>query len=335
MCHLTATKLTKIIYRLGLCAVSLKNTKNSPAVMDSFILIVICMLAGVLLRRQNVVPPNAHMALNQFAIYLLLPALSLYYIPKIHISGKLLYPVGVGWFSFLFSWAFFATLGTLLQWPRKLQGCLIITGGFLNSSFIGFPVIEALYGKEGLKTAIMVDQPGTFVMLSTLGVLVAVLYSRGTPSAGVIAKRVFSFPPFIGFAIGAIMNVSGYDFIDVVQTVLQKLGSCVTPVALVAVGLQLGINQKSRHWGFLALGLAMKLLMIPALFFIVYRLILGAHGPLIDISIMEAATPPMISAAILASAHGLKPKLAGMMVGIGIPLSAVTMAFWYFILQYF
>lgn len=302
--------------------------------MDSLILIVVCMLAGVMLRRQNVVPPNAHVALNQFAIYLLLPALSLYYIPKIHVTEKLLYPVGAGWFSFLFSWAFFATLGNLLKWSRKLQGCLIITGGFLNSSFIGFPVIEALYGKQGLKTAIMVDQPGTFVMLSTLGVLVAVLYSRGTPSAAVIAKRVFSFPPFIGFAIGAAMNLLHYDFIDIVQTVLQKLGCCVTPVALVAVGLQLKIDRQSKHWGFLAWGLAMKLLFIPAFFFVVYKLILGAHGELIDISIMEAATPPMISAAILASAHGLKPKLAGMMVGIGIPLSALTMALWYAVLHF-
>jgi predicted permease len=99
----------------------------------------------------------------------------------------------------LFSWAFFATLGKIFGWSKKLQGALILTGGFLNSSFIGFPVIEALYGKKGLETAILVDQPGTFVMLSTVGVLVAVLYSSGTPSASAIAKRVFTFPPFLGF----------------------------------------------------------------------------------------------------------------------------------------
>nr|WP_322624382.1 AEC family transporter [uncultured Flavobacterium sp.] len=302
--------------------------------MDSIILIVICMLAGVLLRRQNIVPLNAHVTLNQFAIYLLLPALSLYYIPKIHITDKLLYPVGVGWFSFLFSWAFFAVLGKMLGWSRKLQGCLILTAGFLNSSFIGFPVVEALYGKKGLETAILVDQPGTFVMLSTLGVLVAVLYSSGTPSASDIAKRVFTFPPFIGFAIGAVMNLLHFDFPDVIQTVLQKLGACVTPVALVAVGLQLKIDRYSKHWGFLGLGLAVKLLIIPALFVLVYKIILGAEGEYIDISIIEAATPPMITAAILASSHGLKPRLAGMMIGIGIPLSFLTLAFWFFVLKH-
>jgi malate permease and related proteins len=302
--------------------------------MDNIILIVICMLAGVLLRRQNIVPQNAHTALNQFAIYLLLPALSLYYIPKIQITEKLLYPVGVGWFSFLFSWVVFAAMGKMLGWSKKLQGCLIIVGGFLNSSFIGFPVIEALYGKEGLQIAIMADQPGTFVMLSTGGVLAAVLYSSGKPSAADVAKRVFSFPPFIGFALGATMNLLHYDFTDIIQTVLQKLGACVTPVALVAVGLQLKIDRRSRHWGFVALGLTMKLFLIPLLFFVLYKVLLGADGQLIDVSIMEAATPPMISAAILASSHGLKPRLAGMMVGIGIPLSFLTMALWFFLLKH-
>lgn len=303
--------------------------------MDNLILIFMCLLAGVAFQKIKAIPPNAHVALNQLAIYLLLPAITLYYIPKIQISEKLIYPVCAGWFSFLLSWVFFATLGTLLHWPKKLQGCLIITAGFLNSSFVGFPVIEALYGNKGLETAIMVDQPGTFVMLSTMGIIVAVLYSKGTPSAGVVARRVLLFPPFIAFSAGLFMNLSNYDFIVPLQSVLQKLGSCLTPVALVAVGLQLKIETKSKHWGVLGLGLFVKLLLIPAVFFIVYKVLLHKEGEYIDISIMETATPPMITAAIIASSHGLKPRLAGMMVGIGIPLSALTMAFWYFILNHY
>jgi predicted permease len=57
-----------------------------------------------------------------------------------------------------------------------LTGCLILTAGLGNTSFLGFPIIEALYGQEGMKTAILVDQPGTFVVLSTLGIIVATMY---------------------------------------------------------------------------------------------------------------------------------------------------------------
>lgn len=302
--------------------------------MDSLILIFVCLFAGLCLQKVKAIPANAHTALNQFAIYLLLPALSLYYIPKIQISEKILYPVAVGWGSFLLSWIFFAALGTIFKWPKKLQGCLIITSGFLNSSFIGFPVIEALYGKEGLQTAILVDQPGTFVMLSTLGIVVAVLYSKGQPSGREIAGRVFLFPPFIAFIIGMAMNIMGFDFTDALQSVLQRLGSCLTPVALTAVGLQLKIERKSRHWGFLGLGLFVKLILIPAFFLVLYKVVFGLNGQETDITITEAATPPMITAAIIASAHGLKPRLAGMMIGVGIPLSFLTMAFWFFVLKH-
>ncbi|MFP9100664.1 AEC family transporter [Flavobacterium sp. RHBU_24] len=303
--------------------------------MDNLILMFTCLLVGVGFQKIKAIAPNTHVALNQFAIYMLLPAITLYYIPKIHISAELIYPVCAAWFSFLLSWAFFAALGTALHWPKKLQGCLILTAGFLNSSFVGFPVIEALYGKKGLQTAILVDQPGSFVMLSTLGIIVAVLYSNGQLTAGMVARRVLLFPPFMAFTIGLLMNIAEYDFLVPLQSVLQKLGSCLTPVALVAVGLQLKIDTKSKHWGFLSLGLFVKLLLIPLVFLLVYKGLLHKEGDHIDISIMETAMPPMITAAIIASSHGLKPRLAGMMVGIGIPLSILTLVFWYFVLKHY
>lgn len=301
--------------------------------MDSIILIFVCLLAGVGLQRVKAIPANAHAALNQFVIYISLPALALYYIPKIEISSKLLYPLGVAWIGFLLAWVFFAGFGKWLGWPKKLIGCLVLTAGLGNTSFIGFPVIEALYGRKGLETAIIVDQPGTFVVMATLGIIVAAAYSKEVARASGILRKILVFPPFLAFAAGAIMNVCGYDFITAIQPVFQKLGGTVTPVALVAVGLQLKIQLRSRYWGFLTLGLFYKLLLMPAVFFILYKTLLGGKGIEIDVAIMEAAMAPMITAAILASAHGLKPRLAGMMIGIGIPLAFLSLALWYYILQ--
>jgi predicted permease len=61
--------------------------------------------------------------------------------------------------------------------------------------------------------------------------------------------------------------------------------------------------------------------------------VLGGRGLEIDVSIMESAMAPMITGAILASNYGLKPKLSSMMIGIGIPLSLLTVAFWYWVLS--
>lgn len=302
--------------------------------MDSIILIFVCLLAGIALQRVKAIPANAHSALNQFVIYISLPALALYYIPKIEISTKLLYPLGVAWIGFVLAWLFFGGLGKLLGWSGKLIGGLVLTAGLGNTAFVGFPVIEALYGKKGLETAIIVDQPGTFVVMATFGIIVAAAYSKEVAGASSIIRKILLFPPFIAFFAGLIMNICGYDFADIVQPVFQKLGSTVTPVALVAVGLQLKIQWRSKHWGFLALGLFYKLILMPAILFLLYKIVLGGEGMEIDVSLMEAAMAPMITAAILASAHGLKPRLAGMMIGVGIPLSFITLALWYYILTF-
>lgn len=300
--------------------------------MDSIILLFLCLLIGFVLQRAKAFPANSHQVLNQFVIYISLPAMAFFYIPKIEISTKLLFPLGIAWLGFLLSFLFFSVLGSYFKWSRKLVGCLVLMGGLGNTAFVGFPVIEALYGKEGLETAIIVDQPGTFVVMATLGIIVASLYSRGTPNPQEIVSKIIFFPPFVAFFIALLMNLFKVDFNENLQLVFQRLGNTVTPIALVAVGLQLKIERKSRHWNFLALGLFFKLMITPAFFYVLYKIILNGNGIEMDVSILEAAMAPMITASILASNYGLKPKLSSMMIGIGIPLSFLTLAFWYWIL---
>ena len=303
--------------------------------MDNILLIFICLLIGVTFQYAKSLPKNMHVVLNQFVIYVSLPGLALYYIPKIEISTALLYPLGVAWLGFGLSFLFFYTLGKYLGWSKKLTGCLILTAGLGNTSFVGFPVIEALYGSKGIETAIVIDQPGTFVVMATFGIIVATLFSREKLSANAIVKKILFFPPFIAFAIAVLLNVFNVDFPVDFQSVFQRIGSTVTPIALIAVGLQLKIERNSKHWGFLTLGLLFKLMITPLFFFILYKKIFGASGLMIDVSIVESAMAPMITGAILASTYGLKPKLSSMMVGIGIPLSFITLAFWYWILLNF
>lgn len=303
--------------------------------MENILLIFVCIIIGIALQRVQDFPAQAYKVLNQYVIYVALPAMALYYIPKIEISANLLYPLGIAWITFALSFAFFNVLGRIYGWSRKLIGALTIVCGLGNTSFVGFPVIEALYGKKGLETAIIVDQPGSFLVMATLGIIVAVFYSRGTPNPKAIVKKILLFPPFVAFMVAITFTVLALDFIDPLQSVFNRLGATVSPVALISVGLQLKIEKKSKHWGFLTLGLLFKLILLPAFFFVLYKLILGQEGPVIEIAILEAAMAPMITGAILASNYGLKPKLSSMLIGIGIPLSFLTLALWYWIITTF
>jgi predicted permease len=130
------------------------------------------------------------------------------------------------------------------------------------------------------------------------------------------------------------MNVFNFDFHEWIQFILQKVGSGVTPLALVSVGLQLRFESRSQHWRFLGLGLLYKLILTPALIYVLYVLILNQNARAMEVAIMESAMAPMITASILATTHGLKPRLSSMMIGFGIPISFITLAFWYFFLRF-
>ena len=302
--------------------------------MNNFILIFFFLALGLLLQNIKRFPTHIYKILNKIVIYVCLPAITLYHIPKIKWSNELLFPIGAGWIAFLLAIVFFHFLGKRFGWSNKLIGCLILTAGLSNSSFLGYPIIEALFGKKGLETAILVDQPGTFVVVSTLGVFVAAFYSKGSADTFGIFKKILLFPPFITFVVACLMNISGHDFDINLQSLLLKCGSLVTPLALLSVGLQLSFDRRSQHWRFLRLGLFFRLILTPLVIMVLYVFIFKQHSEPIKITIMETAMAPMITGAILASTYGLKPKLSSMMIGFGIPISFLTLALWYFILSF-
>jgi len=41
---------------------------------------------------------------------------------------------------------------------------------------------------------------------------------------------------------------------------------------------------------------------------------------------------PMVTAAIVASAYGLKPRFSSLMLSVGIPLSLITVLIWYWLI---
>ena len=303
--------------------------------MSSIILLFLCILIGVLIKKLPNFPKNTHIVLNQFILYISLPAMALFYLPEIKLSWDLLFPASVAWISFGLAFVIFYGLGKWLGWSRALMGCLILTAGLGNTSFVGIPVVQALYGDEGIKTLIIIDLPGTFVVLSTLGIITASAFSRGEDNIKALLLKVLTFPAFIAFLIGIFMTSFEIHFPKELQEVFGKLAATVSPLALVSVGFQLKITKRSKHWGFLIMGLAFQLIIFPAIIFILFVLVFKQDGLPIKVSVIEAAMAPMITAAIVAGQHGLKPRLANMMIGIGIPVSFVTLGIWYYFLEWY
>ena len=112
------------------------------------------------------------------------------------------------------------------------------------------------------------------------------------------------------------------------EQLLARLGGTLAPLALVSVGYQLRLNDLQGRLAPLSLGLTFKLLLGPLLITAVLVKGFGLVGPITQVSIFEAAMAPQIGGAIVAMEHKLDPPLVTLMVGIGIPLSFVTLPVW-------
>jgi len=290
---------------------------------------------GFILRKTKVFPENGHVALNSFVINISLAALSLYYIPKIVISYEVIFPVAIGWLNIFLAMVFFSVLGKKMNWSKAVIGALIMCAGFGNTSFVGIPVIQSIFGESGLKTVMLVDQPGSFVALSTVGIAVANYYSGTKSTVPQILGKILRFPPFLAFSIALLLNIFSIEIPTLLDEVFNKLGATTVPLALVSVGSQLKWQKLDSDTKPLFWGLLFKLMLFPAFIFAFYFIILKQSGEMIEISLLESAMAPMITAGIIAAAHKLEPKLCNLMIGVGIPLSFVTLAFWYLVLHFF
>lgn len=297
--------------------------------MNNLLLLILCFIAGMLLRRFRRMPDNAPATLNSFIIHISLPALALLYIHELHLSGDVVLIAAMPWLVFGLSAGFFWLIGRWLHLPRGTTGALMLLGGLGNTSFFGVPMVEAFYGKAGIATAIVTDQLGSFFALSVLGITVAGIYSSGRPTAAEIVKRIASFPPFISLVIALLLIP--VEYADWFAALLKRLGDTLAPMALLSVGMQLRLGHVAEHKRNLAIGLLFKLVLAPLVVYLFYVQLLGAHGQAIQVTLFEAAMPSMITAAIVASEHDLDPPLANLMVAIGLILSFFTLSAWWWL----
>ncbi len=304
---------------------------RSPA-LSHFILLGVCFLLGIVLRRFGRLPDNAPAVFNGFVVHLSLPALTLVYVHELSLDPALIFPALMAWVLFGLGAGFFWWLGKAMKLDPATTGALILTGSLGNTSFIGLPMIETFYGAQGLSIGILIDQVGSYFVLSTLGIAVATTLSAGqNPGVRSIARKIVSFVPFQAFILALILTPFAYP--AWLEDVLRRLGATLVPIALVSVGYQLRLSHVQGKAQLIAIGLAFKLIIGPALILGLFVGLFGARGEVIQITIFEAAMAPMIGASIIAMQHDLDPPLVTLMVGIGIPLSFFTLPACWYLLQ--
>jgi malate permease and related proteins len=298
--------------------------------VDAFLLILLLIALGKLCARFRVLPDGAAETLNRFALMICLPAAVLRFAPQLQFDSQLIGLVAIPWLLLLVSIAAVLGVSRLLRLNRGERAVLLLCVPLGNTSFLGYPLIEAFLGRDGLPYAVAYDQLGSFIILSTWGLWVLARYGGDEPpTVRIMLLRLLRFPPFIAMLIA--LTVMPSDPPAAVATLLQRLSDALLPIVALAIGLQLRFRIPRGERVPLAVGLGLKLLLLPALAWLL-TLMFGLGETMQRVAVLESAMAPMITAAALAISHRLAPGLAAAMVGFGTVLSLLTLPLWLWVL---
>ncbi|KIA92802.1 transporter [Pedobacter kyungheensis] len=299
--------------------------------MANFIIIGLCILAGILFRKSKTLPKDAHKGINAWIIYIALPAASFKYLPHIVWTKELLFPALAPACVWLFGWLFVTACSRSQKLSKATSGGLKLTSALSNTSFLGFPLIAAYFSEKDQAIAIICDQ-ATFMLLSTIGIVVAIRSSQNQKlSAGLVIKKVLTFPPLIGCVLA--LSIPHFINISPLESLFEKLAGTVGPLALFSIGLQLRFGGWFGELKHISFALLYKLILAPTVV-LAMAVLLGLNGIITRITIFEMAMPTLVTAGVVADQYNLNPKLSNLVVGVGIVLAFITTGLWWLVLNY-
>lgn len=298
---------------------------------DAFALILTMLGLGMLFARLRALPDNSAEVLNRVVLLVCLPAAVLTYVPRLQLDTSLVGLMATPWLLMLATVALVSLATRQFGFARDVHAVLLICVALANSSFIGYPMVRALLGDHALPYAVVYDQFGTFVLLSTFGLYVIARYSGDAPpTARQVLGRIAGFPPLwaLLFAL-TLMPVQPPTWI---ATGLKQLADAMLPLVMLAVGLSIRLRLSRDELAPLGIGLVLKLVLMPALALPI-AWAFGLQGAMLQVNVLESAMPTMITAAALAISHRLAPRLAAALVGYGILLSLLTLPAWVWVVN--
>lgn len=286
---------------------------------------------GMILQRVPYVPSSTSQWLNQIAIFICLPALILIHVPTLEPNQALLPLIIIPWALLLVSALLVLFITRALGWSREVRAVLLVLLPLGNTSFLGFPLVEALLGRQYLSLAVVYDQFGSFLMVSTHVLWAVAWYGAGSRvTLGSMAKRLFQFPPFLALLVALIF---GHEWLGSVGfVVVELLAGALLPIVTLAIGLALRLRLPEEFVGPLVFGVAAKLVILPMVaggLLLVLGMVLDVTPAVARVALLEAAMPSMITASALLCQARLAPALSTAMVAWTVLLSVATVPLWH------
>ena len=265
--------------------------------------------------------------LNRLVLYVFYPCILFAVASSTRITLELLSVpllVGAGTLAsgaLLYVLLYLSPIGRGLSDPTR--AVLMLGGMFGNTFNIGAPLLMFFFGRDAVRYAVFNDMLMTMPFIWTLGVWIATrLGSHEKPvSYPSVWRIVLSLPPLWAFALGFTLQAAGLTYQPLVAAA-HMIGQATIPVTLFVLGMTIPWRNLTPRPEILTAA-AVKLLFAPLIVACASRAIFSPLGEAQYAAAIEATTPGMMTALLLADRFRLDGAAAALLIGWS------TILFWF------
>lgn len=307
--------------------------------LDFVIPLFLVILCGYLFGRRQETSPATNKAINDFVLYVALPALLFQSVAKAQ-PGELAQwsfmaaaLIGIA-AAFVLAWFLAATLGGE---DMRVSAIQAMAAAYGTSGYMGVPLLISVYGMQAAAPAAIAT------VLHNIPVIVAMIVvlqvaelrradtgRRGSVLSGVLPAMLAN-PLLVAVAAGGVMAAFRVPVPTILDQFSRFLGGAAGPVALFALGLGLSRLQAVSVTGGrlrrLAAPLALKLLVMPVVTFLALTgLGIGKEGILFKVALVMAALPTGAGVYVFAMRHRIREDDISLLIVVSLCLSIPMLA---------
>lgn len=307
--------------------------------MDNFLLafgvvmpLVVYMVIGALLLKFHVFSDRFFSELSKLVFYLATPALCFDNLRAIDFSTLFDDPyvlaMGVG-VTVLFLVTFLLVPRFIRENPRR--GSVIMGIFRSNDGMFGLAVASSLLKDAGLALMVVCISI-TIPLFNLFGVIEMEYFRGGKVHFGRVLLRVISNPIIIGCVLGIVCALAKIELPAFLGKPLSAFSAMCAPLGFLSLGGMLTFDSLQKNFKTIAVVTALRLVIIPLLFIVVFR-ILGFPGDVLFIALIIFGAPSAMSVVPMSAGMGGDEKLAAGIVAATSVLSLLSIFLFIFFMK--
>lgn len=296
------------------------------ATIYQILILFLTMVIGYAAKKRGYMDPQLNKGLSNLILQVALPALIIksmqfpfskdLFMDSVKIVGisLMIYSIAIV-FSYLYT-KLIKVEGT----KKDIYQFVLI---FSNVAFIGYPIIDAIYGDLGVFYTALYNIPFNF-LLFTIGVYI-MCRNTSAEREKMDYKKILLQPGILAVLLGFTLFLFSLQLPEIIYETLDIIGSTTTPLSMLMIGgflADIPVKEVLREEKIMLLALA-RLFILPILAWgILYTV--GLRGVLLGVPVVITGMPAAANAAVFATLYDSDHYLASKSVFITTLLSLIS-----------